>query len=193
MNIYENLELLPQDLSGWNGNEPIFSKLITKLQPKTIIEVGSYKGQSSITMSNAVKKLNLQTKIYCVDTWLGALEMLSTTLVPTKNGYPTLYYQFLSNVVHNNAQDIIIPVPNTSYIAYRYLQDLGISAELIYIDASHEYPDVLADVSNYYQLLSPGGVMFGDDYNTYDSVRRAVADTGIPFTLEGTFWIMKKS
>ena len=72
--IYHGLELLPKDLQGWNGESPIFSALIQTLKPRHIIEVGTWKGQSAITMARAVKAQGLATKITCVDTWLGALE-----------------------------------------------------------------------------------------------------------------------
>lgn len=55
--IYENLTLLPQQLTGWNGNKPIFRELIEKIKPTTIIEVGTWKGQSAITMGKTVKEL----------------------------------------------------------------------------------------------------------------------------------------
>jgi predicted O-methyltransferase YrrM len=177
--IYKNLELLPEDLQGWNGNDKIFNDLIDHLKPERIIEVGSWKGQSSINMGKIVNQLNLNTKIHCVDTWLGAVEFWTTynneerDLI-LKNGYPQIYYQFLSNVVHNDLQNIISPFPNTSENGYRYYKHNKITAKLIYIDASHEEEDVYKDITNYYELLEPGGVMFGDDYISWVGVKKAV-------------------
>lgn len=176
--IYENLELLPEDLTGWGGTDPIFEQLISEVKPKIIVEVGTWKGQSAITMANAVKRHNLDTTIYCIDTWLGALEFwhwLKETDerdLMLKNGYPQIYYQFLSNVVHNQAQDIIIPFPNTSTCGAAFLKCNKVSADLIYIDASHEEADVYSDICSYYELLNEGGVLFGDDV-AWPSVRLA--------------------
>jgi len=117
--IYENLNLLPEDLQGWNGHAPIFKEFIEKIKPTHIIEVGTWKGMSAINMAKTVKDLSLDTKITCVDTWLGALEFWSkNSQTPDrnlllKNGYPQIYYQFLSNVVHNKVEDIITPFPIT--------------------------------------------------------------------------------
>jgi NAD(P)-dependent dehydrogenase (short-subunit alcohol dehydrogenase family) len=36
--------------------------------------------------------------------------------------------------------------------------------DLIYVDGSHDYDDVAADLAAYRPLVRPGGVMFGDDY-----------------------------
>ena len=169
----------PLDLQGWVGNQTIFEKLIDQQKPNVIIEVGTWKGKSSIMMANVVKRLNLNCKIYCVDTWLGAIEFwdwLSHTPernLHLKHGYPQVYYQFLSNVVHTNNQDVIIPVPLPSNLGCKLLKRKNIQSQLIYIDASHETDDVYDDMKHYYELLSPGGIMFGDDYS-WESVRNGV-------------------
>lgn len=169
--VYNNFAPLPPDYQGWNSNSPVFGKLIKETSPKTIIEVGTWKGMSAIEMANACDLLSLDTKIYCVDTWLGALEFwdeLSHTSERNlflKNGYPQVYYQFISNVIHKGHQNRIIPLPQTSLIGARYLKRKGITAELIYIDGSHDWEDVIMDMNSYWDILSPGGVMFGDDYS----------------------------
>ena len=201
--IYENLDLLPEDSSGWNGKSELFKTLIEDLRPKTIIEVGTWKGQSAITMGNAIKNLGLSTKIHCVDTWLGAIEFqgfLKDTHernLVLKNGYPQVYFQFLSNVVHHGLEDIILPFPNTSENGYRYFKENNVSPELIYIDASHEEDDVYRDITNYYNLLSVGGVIFGDDYISWvgvnKSVNRFAEENNLTFdVIENNFWLITK-
>ena len=202
--IYDNLDLLPEDLKGWNGSNKIFGKLISEIKPKTIIEVGTWKGLSAINMGRNVKELNLNTKIFCVDTWLGAIEFwgkLSNTPernLLLKNGYPQIYYQFLSNVVHNKLEDYILPIPNTSENGFRYFKYLNIKSEMIYIDASHEEDDVYKDLNNYYELLENNGIMFGDDYQSswpgvINSVNRFVKEKNIELEIvDNNFWIFKK-
>lgn len=202
--IYKNLELLPPDIQGWHGNSIVFENLIKKTSPNIIIEVGSWKGQSSINMANCIKKLNLQSKIYCVDTWLGALEFWSDNPeinnkherdLLQKNGYPQVYYQFLSNVVHSKVQDIILPFPSTSLIAARYFKSKNIKAELIYIDASHEEEDVYLDIKNYYPLLSENGIIFGDDARwsgLINAVKKFCDENNKEYYIEDEdFWIIK--
>ena len=185
-NIYEGLELMPEDLHGWNSNNRIFDELVLKVMPKTIIEVGTWKGGSAVHMGNICKSYcgnANKAKIYCIDTWLGAAEFWTGDLANTpernlllKNGYPQIYYQFLSNVVHQGLQDYIIPVPVPSSIGHKILKAKGVKADLIYIDGSHEYEDVYADLNNYSELLNPGGIMFGDDYYSFADVGRSVND-----------------
>jgi len=202
--IYEDFNPLPLELSGWNGNKGIFRELIEKIRPTTIIEVGTWKGQSAITMGKAVVEFDLNTKIHCVDTWLGAIEFWTSYKdtgernLLTKNGYPQVYYQFLSNVVHNNLQDVILPFPNTSENGYRYFKYNNITAQMIYIDASHEEDDVYNDLNNYYELLENNGIMFGDDYSkdwkgVINSVNRFVQEKNIELQIvDNNFWVFKK-
>ena len=202
-NIYNEFNPLPEDTSGRNGNSEVFVKLITEIKPKTIIEVGSWKGQSAINMGKTTKKLELNTIIHCVDTWLGAIEFWSDLKeteernLLLRNGYPQIYYQFLSNVIHNGLQDTILPFPNTSENGFRYFRDIKLTADLIYIDASHEEEDVYKDVNNFFTLLNQGGIIFGDDYMSWVGVRtsidRFVKEQNLTLeVLENNFWVIKK-
>ncbi len=201
IDVYKNFTPIKKDLRGWNSNDRIFEYLIKKINPKLIIEIGSWKGLSAIEMADHIKTLNIDSKIICIDTWLGAQEFW-TTLSNTeernlmfKNGYPQIYYQFLSNVVHTNNQNIITPLPLPSSIAYKVLEYHGIKADLIYIDGSHEYQDVLADIKNYLPILNDGGVLFGDDYNElWPGVIKAVnEELTNKFNIINNFWIYEKN
>jgi len=194
--IYDGLDLMPLDMQGWNGDSPIFSEMVDLLSPKTIIEVGSWKGLSTMNMVNSLRQRGLVSKIYCVDTWLGGLEHMTWPEFGRfyRNGYPQLYYQFISNVVHNSAQDYVVPVPNTSTIGAKYLLNAGVRAEMIYVDASHEEDDVYADLIEYSKLILQGGIIFGDDYNQHwqgviNAVRRFSSEKDMKYTVHyNNFW-----
>lgn len=160
------------DLQG--GEEhPLFAKLIAERRPRLIIEVGTWKGASAIRMAKLLQEQQLDAVVVCVDTWLGSLEHLTQAVKgwdirpSLKHGYPTLFYQFLANVVHSGCQDVIVPIPNASITAARWLVKQGIQADLIYIDGSHEEDDVYQDLVHWWRVLRPGGVMFGDDWHAY--------------------------
>lgn len=191
---------MPLDVSGWNSNSIIFNDIINKIKPEIIVEVGTWKGASAIHMANICKQNNLNTTIYCVDTWLGSAEFytfLKNTPgrdLLTKNGYPQIYYQFLSNVVLSGHADRIIPITNTSDIGYKILDSMNIKADIIYIDASHDYDSVKNDIKNYLNLLKDDGIMFGDDYMSWSGVKLAVdeilQDKQI---IENNFWLYDKA
>ena len=189
-----------QHVPGWNSNSDVFGRLVEETKPSIIFEVGTWLGASAINMARNAKRLSLNTKIYCVDTWLGAEEFWTTGKddpernLNIKNGYPRVYFDFLANVVGHGMQDVIIPIPNTSHIGSIILSHLGLKAELIYIDGSHDYEDVKNDIRDYMPLLSPGGIMFGDDMKIWKGVERAVHESlGQDLEIyQNNFWIFRK-
>lgn len=175
-----NSDPWPDDLSGWGSDSPAFGELVEKLRPARIIEVGTWKGGSAITLANHLQRLGISGEILCVDTWLGALEMWENLddaarhgSLNLKNGYPTLYYTFLSNVVRTGHQSTITPFPIPSITAAQWCSLHGVTAPLIYIDGSHEEEDVYQDLVVWWDIVSRGGVLCGDDWS-WDGVRMAV-------------------
>ena len=171
----------PRDLTGWGGESPAFDELIRQARPRLIIEVGTWKGASAVSMAKAAKSGGMPTKIICIDTWLGALEFRMDHNDPERfralecrHGYPQVYFRFLANVCHMSHQDRIVPFPLDSASAAWWLLSHGVKADLIYIDASHEEEAVYQDLIDYRELLAPGGKIFGDDWD-WASVRAAVS------------------
>ncbi len=199
--IYNGIEAmnLPDDRQGWHSDHPIFKKLIDEIKPQTIIEVGTWKGASAIHMAG----LAPEAKIYCVDTWFGGIDHdvnqeVATSVIPRDDhGYPHLYHQFLANVARAGHQSRIVPIVQTSVNGARLLAAHGIKADLIYVDGSHEFPDALIDMDNYWNLcLRPGGVMFGDDMGfpgVSQSVAKFATHTGETVEVVAqNFWMFRK-
>ncbi len=82
-----------------------------------------------------------------------------------------------------------------SVMGAKYLQWANVSADLIYIDASHEYEDVKADIEAYMPILKPGCTMFGDDFSAFEGVARAVREVfGRNVRIvDGNFWVVTKA
>jgi hypothetical protein len=171
---YVNSDAYDLDLQGWNSDAPIFEKWIGQINPEVIIEVGTWKGRSALRMAGLC-----DATIYCCDTWLGGIDhaLGESEYDQQPRKWPfRVFSNFGANVIHAGFADRIIPVPQPSINAARWLSAKGITAPLIYVDASHEYVDVCQDLCAYWKLLRPGGVMFGDDYNDQNNpgVQRAV-------------------
>ena len=167
----------PLDVSWSNGIPIIGNEIFERVfvnqhqRPSLVIEVGSWKGASAIKMADYVAA---NGTIVCVDTWLGSYEMYQFPDMYRKNGYPQVYYQFLSNVIHSGKQNIIVPMPITSHVAALLLSSWGVKADAIYLDASHDYHDAKRDLEDYWPLVKDGGVLFGDDYSDgFPGVKRA--------------------
>lgn len=172
--IYKDFDLLSPNITTCNisnaNTEFIFGNY--NKPEVVIIEVGSFLGCSIIHIANYFLKRNIKPLIFCIDTWLGDTFMrergqdLWMNWLNCKNGYPTLYYQFLSNIIYSKLQEYVVPIPHTSFDAYRYLSKLQISTDFCYLDASHDFEEVYFELINYYKLVKINGTLFGDDYDS---------------------------
>ena len=204
-NIYEGYDFkeIPPDTQGWGSDSKAFGKLIEEIRPRLIIEVGTWKGGSAITMANALRESGGGI-VLCVDTWLGAVEMWNDKSDPErflslrcKQGFPQVYFTFLANVCHAGLQDFIVPFPLHSSSAALWLMMHGVLADMIYVDdASHEEEDVYQDLLDYYELVRPKGVLFGDDWSwtgVRSAVTRFAAERKVQINHLDDKWVIRKN
>jgi cephalosporin hydroxylase len=207
---YEGFDITPYRDTLQPGSMPadgLYEHWIETYRPNVAIEVGSFLGYSAIKMAKHIKKLGLPTKLICVDTWLGSPEHYrmykagEDVRIGYENGYPTLYQKFISSVIQNDVQDVICPFPYPSSIAFKILKTvferIDIQPEFIFLDGSHEETDVYLDLVYYYQLLKPGGVIWGDDLG-WEGVKNATqqfcGENIIPLNVlrNGVHWFIEK-
>jgi predicted O-methyltransferase YrrM len=175
--------LFEYDTQGWGSQHHYLSDTIARLRPSVIVEIGVWKGGSTIFMAEAAKALALDTVVIAVDTWLGSSEHWLTDghfrQMSFLNGYPALYHKFLSNVIRAGVSNRVLPIPLASVGASEVLKALNVAAGIIHIDAAHDYDSVMADLRAWWPVLEPGGVLIGDDYaptGGWASVREAFDD-----------------
>lgn len=170
-NIYKNFDYKKYEhkIVGWNTDPVLYEEYITTLKPSVIVELGSWLGSSAIAMGHIIKKHNLDTKIICIDTWLGSLEFIGlhdedpARRLMSIHGQPTIYYHFLANVLHEKLQDVIIPLCNTFHHGCSWLDMHDISADLIYVDGDNGLVSIYNDLNDAWSILQNDGIMFGDD------------------------------
>ena len=92
---------------------------------------------------------------------------------------PTIYERFLANVLRSGHNDIILPLPVTGTVGIKLLRRLvaegRLSAlpEVVYLDSAHEPDETLLELYLAWDLLPPGGVVMGDDWD-WEAVRNDV-------------------
>lgn len=191
----------PLDRQGWGHESTIFAQIIQQLRPHTIVEVGTWKGASAIKMAELCRDAGIDdAAILCVDTWLGshpALWLRPRDDLQIKFGLPRMYDQFLANIIHTGFAETIFPLPMTSLMAAKWLVDSGVFVDAIYIDSSHEYDETYLEVSSYYKVVRPGGVLFGDDYldcwpGVVAAVNRFAGENGLTVRAVGEKWFLAK-
>jgi hypothetical protein len=200
---YSSIDLdgLQVDLQGWGSTHPIFEEIFQEVRPEIVIEVGSWKGASVLHMHDLSSKYGYETCFVCVDTWTGSSEhWLSSKDRPSlmlRGGYPTIFRQFVFNLMAHGAADDVFALPTTSTSAAEILRQLGVAADTVYIDGGHEEEEVAADLKHYYELLRPGGVMFGGEYHTrwpgtLRAVNRFRKTRRLKAQLAGEWWLFRK-
>jgi hypothetical protein len=172
------------DFQGWGSEHAYLLRAIDEVQPRTIVEVGVWKGGSTMSMATHLKQRGLDGVVIAVDTWLGSWDHW---LQPTwfehlrfEGGYPTLYKTFAANVIERNLTNYVVPLPLDSVNAAVLAKAKAIRPQVIHIDAGHDYDAVMSDLRLWWPLLEPGGVLIGDDYHAtgdvWPGVRQAFQD-----------------
>ena len=181
---YCDATLLPEKWHGWFVNQNQLNHLFKRFKPKTVIELGSFLGLSTDFIA---KRLPPGGKLYAVDHWLGSVEHQGRQDVA--HLLPTLYDQFLSNMIYTKNTETVVPVKMTTVEASSFLEE--IEADIIYVDAAHDEASVYTDLTLYYPLLKEGGVMCGDDWG-WPTVQKAVVrfanERGIRIHSDHNFW-----
>lgn len=161
---YNSIQVLPFDPQGWFVNADHLDMFLKNRDIRVIVEVGSWLGCSTRHLASSLPEGGV---LYAVDTWAGSpgeeVHMQDPKL-------PFLYQQFLSNVIHANLTNKIIPIRMKSLEAAKALK---VQADLIYLDGAHDTKSVREDIANWYPHLKKGGVICGDDW-LWESVRKAV-------------------
>lgn len=219
-NAHKGLSEVAVDLQGWISGafDDAFKALLMHVQrsrgggsgeemrPLVILEVGVWKGLSTSRMASISKALGIPVKIIAIDTWLGAPEFWTWGLeksdkerdLKMKYGYPQVYYTFLKNMRELGHGDVVCPLPLPSAQAAEVLRYYGVKADIVYVDAAHEYEAVAQDIGGYWELLREGGVMFGDDYSQYwpgvvRAVDEASARLGVEKHVDDILWTLAKN
>lgn len=179
---------------------PKLLQLIKDYKPQTVVELGSLFGNSTIAMACAGCDADIKGfHIYAVDTWLGAIENWKRgynskrgwdALELDSTGRPQFYRTFICNIKNAQVDKFITPLSMTTQTGLQYLEYCQIYPDLIYVDASHEYKDVLEDVDGAFSIAKQNGIVCGDDYQNKEGVTQALDEKlgQTNFELEGSFW-----
>ena len=144
-----------------------FEELIPKINPSRILEIGSYEGASTcyfIEKIGAHKDL----EIHCIDTWEGGIEHKD-------GGDAQADMAAVERRFTHNTKLAKSKIPNKVHLVeHKSFSDLGLSQllangkqnyfDFIYVDGSHQAPDVLLDALLSFKLLKINGFIGFDDY-----------------------------
>ncbi|MCI4621426.1 hypothetical protein AT960_11170 [Priestia megaterium] len=157
--IYELLAIV-EYTEGWLSNYEQFGLLhlpsMVDHLPGDIVEIGSYKGKSTIALALGSSIMSTQKRpIYAID--------------PFNDSY---YYSFWGNIKYHRLENFVIPIKKLSTHAY---EDCPQSIAALFIDGDHEYTSVKHDIMYYAPRVVKGGFIVFHDYSEqFPGVLKAV-------------------
>jgi predicted O-methyltransferase YrrM len=143
-----NLEAFRFTADWFGGNIPVWQSHLGAFVDRpnvTFLEIGVYEGRATVWLLGNVLTHETAT-IDCIDLFLvpGSEEHFDHNIRTTQATAKVRKMKGLS-------QEIIRGLTLNHY-------------DVIYVDGSHDAPDVLADAVLAFATLSPGGIMIFDDY-----------------------------
>jgi hypothetical protein len=181
----------------WMDFHELYSEMVSHFSDGAhFVEVGSWKGRSTSYMAVEIINSKKNIQFDCIDTWLGSEEHLSEQSQffqpELKKNENWLYNEFKKNTLI--VSDYINPIRLDSLEASKLYKDRSI--DFIFIDASHDYQDVLNDITYWYPKVKKGGFIAGHDYTIFDGVKKAVDEVmhsnSLKFDLIKSYWVHRK-
>jgi hypothetical protein len=115
-----------------------------------VVEIGSAVGRGSTRIGGEFIRQHGGV-LYCIDPWSDS----------------NWYYAFLANLQIFKLESIVVPIRSPSVDAAKLFDDGSLDA--VFVDGSHIYRDVLADIDAWTSKLRKGGVLFGHDLHDLPS------------------------
>ena len=172
---------------GFNNakNVQLF-KHVAESKPRVIVELGSYLGQSALFWL----ELNPEAIVICIDHWGGLSGWVPDTLPKDlqEDNFP-LFETFLVNLWDH--RDRVIPIQADTTLGLSTLDSYGVSPDVIYLDADHEYASVREEI-RLCRKFFPGATLCGDDFDdpNFPGVVKAVLDSALPNLMSnGRCWL----
>ena len=161
----------------------------------TIVELGSWKGQSASFMCVELKRQGKnRVKFFTVDTWEGSGSEGDHNLDKwVKEG--KLYNKFKDNL--SEVSNYYIPLRMTTSEASNHFVDGTV--DIVFIDAEHSYEGVKNDILKWEPKVRKGGIISGHDYapdgSSWPEVKKAVDEHfgNRVFAAEGGCWVVEVS
>lgn len=141
-----------------------WKSIIPKAKPKKVLEIGSFEGASSCYMIGA-NQWHDDLSLYCVDTWEGGVEHqargIDMASVEKKFDQNVALAQSLSAKASK-----VTKLKGTSDVELAKLlaEGHGGTFDFVYVDGSHQAPDVILDAILAFKLCKVGGIIGFDDY-----------------------------
>lgn len=141
-----------ENVEGWLTEAEGLSLYNTARTIKTgnaIVEVGSWKGKSTICLGNGSRDGN-RVKIFAIDPHIGSSEHQKMF------GEVDTFEEFKQNIIKAGIAEFVEPIRDTSENAAKSFDQ---RIEFVFIDSAHEYKFVKLDFKLWFPKVMNGGVV----------------------------------
>ncbi|MFD8778371.1 class I SAM-dependent methyltransferase [Streptomyces sp. NPDC059916] len=135
--------------------------------PRTVVEVGSYCGRSTVLLAAAALALDPQARVYAVDPHEGTVGAAGARLTPGASTWE----RFHANIVAAGVDRAVVPIKKCSFDV-----DHQGPISMLFIDGLHDCASVAQDYCHFQQHLVDGALIAFHDYADYYPGVRAVVD-----------------
>lgn len=161
------------DIEGWMTQKELGVLYSLARNAGGVIEIGSWKGRSTKAILDGCKGT-----VTAIDHFQGSPGE-GTAHDEAKGG--DIYSQFMKNVGH------FINLKVIKMASLDAARQNGLSADVVFIDGSHQYEDVVEDIKAW--LPHAKKIICGHDYTTWPGVKKAVDETLGPVEVRESIWI----
>ncbi len=145
----------------------VWDTLIPQLNPTKFLEIGSYEGASACYIIEKIAaKRNME--LHCIDSWKGGYEHQESGNFETNmSDVETRFHHNIKLAMKKTKYDVDLSIHkgmSDEILCSLFAQNKGSYFDFIYVDGSHEAPDVLLDALLSFKLLKINGVIAFDDY-----------------------------
>jgi predicted O-methyltransferase YrrM len=140
----------------------VWQQVLAHCTPSVMLEIGSWEGRASTFLIEACGAQR-PVELHCVDTWAGGVEHTDTDMAEVERRFDANVALACDRSV-NEARVLKHKSRSAPALARLISEGRCGGFDLIYVDGSHQAPDVLTDAVLAFQLLRVGGVMVFDDY-----------------------------
>lgn len=148
-----------ENVGGWlTKTEGFFLYNVAKKikSGNVIVEVGSWKGKSTICLGSGAKGKN-QIKIFSIDPHIGSSEHQKMF------GHVDTFEEFTQNISKAGIAEYVEPIRNTSENAAKNFNQ---KIEFVFIDGAHDYNSVKLDFNLWFPKVMSGGFLaFHDSWH----------------------------
>lgn len=181
------MEHFHHNIHGWFGSADLYRRAVEEAKDGAIfVEIGAWKGKSAAFMGVEIANSGKKIDFHVVDWFKGSDE-------PAHHSDPDVRQGRLKEVFLENTKPVshLITVHESmSAPAASLFRDN--SLDFVFIDAAHDYDNVIADINAWLPKVKSGGILSGDDYYHFPDVKRAVSELLQGHRPEGVYWFYRK-